>query len=432
MASATDISSMKLTPSQVTEAINKMLRINQNNAAKNKKRKPLFVWGPPGVGKSSIFEQVCKASNLLLIDVRLTQMEPTDLRGIPVPVSKQIVKAVDNMVVGVEETEGFLEETVNETHVVESVEVHWAIPGFLPKINTDNNMWDGMHNGHKYDGFILLLDELPNAAPSVQAGSYQLVLDGALGEYIVPSNGVVFAAGNRETDKGGTYKMPLPLVNRFCHIEMESNFKEWQRIAIIGGYNEKVIGYLSAHEGMLFEFNPKSADRGFPTPRSWEMVSDILNDEEANPGTSRKVQNALISGAVGSGVAVDFIVHCETSSSLPDAGDILDGKLKDLPRELQQQTALCYTLTIKLCHKLQGRFKAIANADDKKEAKKAEDLYYESVDNFLEYIMKNFRPEMNVLGVRIMIHMYDLDTDMERLKNWDVFIDKYADMIAEA
>lgn len=428
MASGKDISSMKLTPSQVEHAIMKMLRINQTNATKGKKRKPLFVWGPPGVGKSSIFEQICKAKNLLLIDVRLTQMEPTDLRGIPVPVSKEILEAVTVMVNnGTEDEKEITQERMNE-----KVEVRWAIPGFLPQINSENGMWDGWHNGHKYDGFVLLLDELPNAAPSVQAGSYQLVLDGQLGEYTVPVNGVVFAAGNRETDKGGTYKMPLPLVNRFCHVEMEADFKEWQRIAIVAGYNEKVIGYLSAYEGKLFEFNPASADRGFPTPRSWEMVSDILNDEDTNPGTPRKVLNALIAGAVGSGVAVDFIVHCETSGRLPDAGEILDGKIKDLTKECKDQTALCYTLTISLCHKLQTRHKAIENAADPKERKKAEDIYYDSVDNFLAYIMKNFRPEMNVLGVRIMIHMYKLHTDMERLKHWDTFIDQYADMIVDA
>lgn len=427
MASANDISSSKLTPSQTYEAIKKMHRINVNNASKGKKRKPLFVWGPPGVGKSSIFEQYCKEKNLLLVDVRLTQMEPTDLRGIPVPVSKTITHAVDRMISGDE-----AEVETTEIHESEMVEVRWAIPGFLPKINAENGMWDGWHEGHKYDGFILLLDELPNAAPSVQAGSYQLVLDGALGEYKVPVNGVVFAAGNRETDKGGTYKMPLPLVNRFDHIEMEADFKEWQRIAILGGMNEKVIGYLSAAEGQLFEFDPKKAERGFKTPRSWEMVSDILNDEEENPGTSQKVLRALISGAIGHSGAIDFILHCETAGELPNADEILDGKKTDLEKKSKEQTALCYTLTIRLLQKLQNRYKAIANAPDQKTAKKVEDIYYESVDHFLAYLMKNFRPEMNVLGVRVMIHVYELDTDMERLKNWDVFIEEYADMISDA
>ena len=428
MAAAKNVLSMKLTPSQVTEAVIKMLRINQENAKRGKKRKPLFVWGPPGVGKSSIFEQICKAKNLLLIDVRLTQMEPTDLRGIPVPVSKQIVHSVERMVSGEEE----VTDEITEEHTTEMVEVRWAIPGFLPQINSANGEWDGWHNGHKYDGFVILLDELPNAAPSVQAGSYQLVLDGKLGEYTVPVNGVVFAAGNRETDKGGTYKMPLPLVNRFDHIEMEANFKEWQAIAIKGGYNAQVIGYLTASEGKLFEFNPASADRGFPTPRSWEMVSDILNDEETNPGTSRKVVNALIAGAVGGGTATDFIVHCDTSGKLPDAGEILDGKIKKLDKEYREQMALCYTLTVYMCQKLQSRWKAIENASEPKEAKKAEQIFYDSVDNFITYLMANFRPEMNVLGVRIMIHQYDIDAEWERAKEWEPFIEEYADMIAEA
>lgn len=405
-----------LSPNETAAAIKKAVRMNMKEVAKGGKRKPLFVWGPPGVGKSSIFEQVCEAIGWKLIDVRLTQMEPTDLRGIPVPVSKEYVDIVSGK-------------------TVEDVVVRWAIPEFLPKITSvSDHKWDGIIPGDpkKYKGAIILLDELPNAAPSVQAGSYQLVLDGQIGEYIVPENCVVFAAGNRQTDKGGTYKMPTPLMNRFDHIEFEAVFKEWQRYAIKKGYNEQVVGFLSAFEGKLFEFQANKVDGGFPTPRSWELVSAILNDEqETTEKTSMRVVNRMIIGAIGKGVAAEFIHHCETAGKLPDTDLILDGKIKTLDADMKD-VPLTYTLTIRMLYKLKNRFDEAERAETASEKKKLMKQYNTGLDNFFTFMMKNFKNEMNVLGARMLLHEYGLDVDEKDVPSWDVFITRFQDEITEA
>jgi hypothetical protein len=234
-------------------------------------------------------------------------MEPTDLRGIPVP-----VKADDGSVV-----------------------VNWAIPAMLPRREegkrTCRIMKDVVDRANDndlyYDGAVILLDELPNAAPSVQAGSYQLVLDGALGEYVAPSNVVIMAAGNRDTDKGSTFKMPTPLMNRFTHIEVEADFTDWQTYALSANFDKDVIGYLTAFKHELFQFDPASASRGFPTPRSWEAVSDIVRD---GSGLPEIVKTALIGGAIGDGIAVKFLQYQKLSSQLPNPSDILDGKVTSL------------------------------------------------------------------------------------------------------
>lgn len=405
-----------LSPNETAMAIKKAIRMNMKEVAKGGKRKPLFVWGPPGVGKSSIFEQVCEQIGWKLIDVRLTQMEPTDLRGIPVPVSKEYVDIVTNT-------------------TVEDVVVRWAIPEFLPKIKSvyDRN-WDGIIPGDKkqYKGAVILLDELPNAAPSVQAGSYQLVLDGKIGEYEVPDNVVVFAAGNRQTDKGGTYKMPTPLMNRFDHIEFEAVFKEWQRYAIKKGYNELVIGFLSAFEGKLFEFQANKVDGGFPTPRSWEGVSCTLNDElETTEKTPIRVINRMIVGWIGKGVAAEFIHHCETAGKLPDTDLILDGKIKVLDDDMQD-VPLTYTLTIRMLYKLKNRFDEAERAETSAEKKKLMKRYNTGLDNFFTFMMKNFKNEMNVLGARMLLHTYGLDVDEKEVPSWDSFISRFATEISEA
>lgn len=405
-----------LSPNETAAAIKKAVRMNMTEVAKGGKRKPLFVWGPPGVGKSSIFEQVCAAIGWKLIDVRLTQMEPTDLRGIPVPVSKEYVDIVTGK-------------------SVEDVVVRWAVPDFLPKITSvSNHMWDGKVAGDPitYKGAIILLDELPNAAPSVQAGSYQLVLDGQIGEYRVPDNVVVFAAGNRQTDKGGTYKMPTPLMNRFDHIEFEAVFKEWQRYAIKKDYNEQVVGFLSAFEGKLFEFQANKVDGGFPTPRSWELVSCILNDEKTAPEkTATRIINRMIIGAIGKGVGSEFIHHCETAGKLPDTDLILDGKIKDLDSDMRD-VPLTYTLTIRMLYKLKNRFDEAERAETQVEKKKLMKRFNSGLDHFFTFMMKNFKNEMNVLGARMLLHEYQLDVDEAEVPSWDKFIDKFAEDISAA
>ena len=213
---AAPVDTLELTPSQTALAIKHMVNVNLENAKRGKKRRGLFIWGAPGIAKSSLVEQACRELNFKHIDIRLTQMEPTDLRGIPVPVN------------------------VSEEEVL----VKWAVPELFPQRDEGLNTATIVdpHSGANYDGAIIILDELPNAAPSVQAGSYQLVLDGSLGEYVVPSNVVVLAAGNRETDKGSTFKMPTPLMNRFTHVNMRHDFDDWQAYALESEFHQAVVG----------------------------------------------------------------------------------------------------------------------------------------------------------------------------------------------
>ncbi|MEE9421572.1 MAG: MoxR family ATPase, partial [Gammaproteobacteria bacterium] len=151
-------------------------------SARDKHHTPVMLWGPPGVGKSQIIAQVAKQHGAPVIDIRLSQMEPSDLRGIPFRSG-------------------------------ESVE--WAVPSMLPDVNR-----------HGAEG-ILFLDEITSVPPSVSAAAYQLILDRRLGAYEVPDGWAIFAAGNRQGDRGVTYSMPAPLANRFSHYELDVNLDDW-------------------------------------------------------------------------------------------------------------------------------------------------------------------------------------------------------------
>lgn len=401
---STRIDTLTVKPSEAAIAIKHMVKVNLENAQRGKKRRGLFIWGAPGIAKSSVVEQVADELNFKLIDVRLTQMEPTDLRGIPVP---------------------FKDETSGRAYV------EWAVPDMLPKRATDQNTGLPLphadvvdRNGKTYEGAIILLDELPNAAPSVQAGSYQLVLDGALGEYVVPSNVIVMAAGNRETDKGATFKMPTPLQNRFTHIEMRVDFEDFQTFALQTGFHQAVVGYLTAFKHELFQFEATSASRGFPTPRSWEMVSDILRGDPNIPET---VQMSLIAGSVGDGIAVKFLQYRKNAADLPAASDILEGKVTSL--KSGADISLMYALTTALCYELKDRYDSSTAKGSKPEDKKK---FSTNVDNFLGFMMKNFQSEMVIMGSRTALAIFRIQFDPSGMKNWDDFSDKYQDLILQA
>ena len=207
-----------------------------------KKKRPVFLWGPPGIGKSELVEGISMSGTLgrtLVIDMRLALFEPTDLRGYPVP----------------DVTSGVMK---------------WLPPADLPTAEV----------AAEYDTVIVFLDELNSAAPSVQAAAYQLILNRRIGQYVLPDNVVLIAAGNRETDKGVAYRMPKPLENRFVHFELRVDFHNWLDWAVDNNINPDIVGYLTFAKNDLYNFDPQSSSRGFATPRSWTFVSELLEDDD--------------------------------------------------------------------------------------------------------------------------------------------------------
>ncbi len=249
---------------------------------------PTFLWGAPGIGKSSIVKQIADSKEIGFIDLRLALMDPTDLKGIP-----------------------FYDK---ESHTA-----LWAPPAFLPR--------DG-------EG-ILFLDELNAAPPSVQASAYQLILDRKVGEYILPDGWAIIAAGNRDGDRGVTYRMPSPLANRFVHFEMEVDVDDWRFWAYKKELDERIIAYIAYKNEHLFTFDAKSDVKSFATPRSWEYVDSILRS-----GMSEALLLDALSGAIGREVAVGFLSFSKVMGRLPDIQNILSSGEGDYSDEVDVLYAL--------------------------------------------------------------------------------------------
>ena len=264
----------------------------------------VMLWGPPGVGKSQAVRQIAKeiehntGKTVKVTDVRLLLFNPIDLRGIP---------------------------TANADKTL----AIWLKPQIF-QMDTSDDIIN-----------ILFLDELSAAPQSVQAAAYQITLDRVVGEHKLPENCIVIAAGNRTTDKSVAFKMPKALANRLMHIEIEGNFGSWKQWAISSGINDKVVGFLSFRQGYLMGFDSGSDDLAFPTPRAWEMVSNVLN------GIDDDIDNmySLIAGLVGTGTAVEFRTWVKVYKSLPSVEDIFDGKMPQMPKDTDVMYALTASMT---------------------------------------------------------------------------------------
>jgi len=254
-----------------------------------------MLWGPPGVGKSQIIAGIAGKHGVPLIDIRLSQMEPTDLRGIP-------FRNGDN--------------------------VEWSVPSMLP---------DATRHG---PAGILFLDEINAAPPTVSAAAYQLILDRKLGEYSIPEGWAIFAAGNRQGDRGVTYAMPAPLANRFTHYEVDANLDDWVAWALDKGIDARILGFLRFRPDLLFSFDPAHNPVAFPSPRSWEYAHRALYKFSDHPG----LLGDALKACVGQGVGVELKAFIDNMENLPDIDGILAGTVAEVPRGIDLQYGVAAAL----------------------------------------------------------------------------------------
>ncbi len=256
---------------------------------------PVMLWGPPGVGKSEIVAQIGERHSVPVIDIRLSQMEPSDLRGIPFRSGEQ---------------------------------VEWAIPAMLP---------DKVRHGV---AGVLFLDEITSAVPSVSAAAYQLILDRRLGEYQVPEGWAIFAAGNRQGDRGVSYTMPAPLANRFSHYEVEVNLDDWVGWAWATGIDERIIAFLRFRPELLFDFDPAKNPVAFPSPRSWAFAHRALQKFSDQPN----LLVGTLQACVGNTAGIELKAFIEHMAQMPDLDAIISGEHLAVPESIDLQYAIATAL----------------------------------------------------------------------------------------
>jgi hypothetical protein len=258
---------------------------------RNELRHSLMIWGPPGIGKSSIVTQAAAEGNIELIDVRLSQLAPTDLRGLPVP-----ERADDGTAVS-----------------------RWYPPEFLPR------------NGRG----VLFMDELNMAAPSMQGVAQQLILDRRVGNYQLPEGWFVWAAGNRKEDRASVFDMPAPLGNRLLHIDLQPDFDAFKAHAISQHLDERIVAFLNFRTDLLHRIDGNKP--AWPSPRTWFMAHSLIR------------AGLPIAPAIGEGAAAEFEAFQKVYESLPALDAILagDGGSVKCPDELSAKYAATIGLALR-------------------------------------------------------------------------------------
>jgi hypothetical protein len=267
-----------MTPQKLSDFLRELVR--------HKLMYSTMIWGPPGIGKSSIVSQIAAEHGQDFVDVRLSQLAPTDLRGLPVP---------------------------------ENGISRWFPPEFLPR--------DGKG--------ILFLDEINMAPPAMQGMAQQLILDRRVGSYTVPPNWYIWAAGNRKEDRAAVFDMPAPLANRFLHLVVEPDFDSFKGYAMAKDLHEQIIAFLSFRPEILHKIDPQQP--AWPSPRSWELASGLHK------------AGLDIAPAIGASATAEFEAYIAIYNNLPDIEQILLGQGKDLrfPGEPSQRYAVTVGLTMR-------------------------------------------------------------------------------------
>ena len=256
-------------------------------------QKPTFIWGASGIGKSEIIAKVAEKLDYNLVDVRVSLLDPVDLRGVP---------SVENGV------------------------TKWNPPVFLPRENDKQS--------------ILFLDELPHGSPSVQNALFQLIRDRQIGEYKLPDSTIILAAGNRVSDRVGANKINGALANRFVHLSLEADVNDWVSWGQSeGNIDPNVIAFIRYRPELLFDFNKDSV--AWASPRSWEAVSDIVK-ADSNGMVVNAQDQSLIGGTVGESVAVEFCAFMGMVNSLPDVSEIIKNPET---YEVSEDPSVLYALT---------------------------------------------------------------------------------------
>ena len=261
-------------------------------------RNPLFIWGASGIGKTDAVEQVCEDHGGVLCDIRLSQYESVDFRGLP--------------------------DVIPGDRVTK-----WLLPSMMPFKGNPAFVDNGKP-------IFLFLDEINQGQASVLSTCYQLLNERRVGEHELLDNVVPIAAGNRDQDKGTTNRWPMPLGNRGTHVEAIASVESWVQWGGKSGQPAAMLGFIQFRPELLHTFDPKSADKVFASPRTLAMAGEYLKDEDM-PDHIKWIN---IAGSIGDGPGAELNAFVGLMKDLPNIRSVLaDPTGAAIPHESDKQWA---------------------------------------------------------------------------------------------
>lgn len=231
-----------------------------------------YISGPPGIGKSDLVFQIGEEFNLEVIDIRLSQMLPEDLTGLP----------------SLNEKRGKAEYNPFDTFPMEG---------------------DPLPAGR--DGWLIFLDELSSATEEVMAAIYSLLLGHRIGGKKVHPKALIIGAGNRSTDSAIARPLPDTLITRMLPCEMKVSSKDWIKWATTpeADSHEAVVSFITKYPDLLLgTVDPSKREELEPynTPRGWGKVFKIvkLHEKQTQKNKITKKDASGIPMPTSQGVAI--------------------------------------------------------------------------------------------------------------------------------
>lgn len=339
-------------PSQATSCIIKAIKA---------KRVPM-LHGSPGIGKSDIVHGIAAQFGLKVIDLRLSQCDPTDLLGFP-SIDKVANKA------------GYVPM---ETFPIKGDALPWID--------------DKDHSKGQYKGWLLFLDELTSAPPAVQAAAYKLILDRMVGVHHLHSNCVMVGAGNQESDNAVVHAMSTALQSRMVHLVLQMDVKEWLAWAIDHKVDHRITDFIQFKPANLYTFSADHTDKTYASPRTWffnDSLLKVCGSDVKDPDFL-----PLSTGSVTEGVTREFLIFCDIYTQLPSISQIIANPLgTSVPEEPSIRFALSGSI---------GNHASPAN-----------------VDKLLPYILR-LPIEFQVVTLRYMLRLKAIDISHPVMVDWIV------------
>ena len=257
----------------------------------------VFLWGPPGIGKTELVEQLGAKKKRPVIEFHASLRETVDLRGVPV--------------------------TCDKTGTTK-----WYPPNELPQVERDGP-----------EGYFFA-DEYNQAPAQMQSALGGLVIKGVVGEYHLPKGWIVIAAGNRISDKAAAQRMPTHVRNRFAHLVIVPDVAAWCDWANVNGIAPELVAFQRLRAGEnngkgLLHVMPKGDENAYPTPRSWVKVSKYV-------GAPKQHRVQLFAAHVGEAYATEFDAFIDLYRSIGDLQDVIKNPATaKLPSDPSTRYAVC-------------------------------------------------------------------------------------------
>lgn len=238
-----------------------------------------MLHGSPGGGKSALINSIADEFKLFPIDLRLAQLEPTDMNGFPFP-KLDIGKA-----------------------------------GYLPMEHFPLES-DPIPAG--YSGWMVFMDEMNSAGPATQKASYKTLYDKAVGDKKLHKNCVIVCAGNLDTDNAIVEEMSTALQSRLIHLELETDVEMWLDWAAKAGIDHRIMDFINLKNELLNDFDPDHTDKTFACQRTWDFASQLM----VGLDLSSAIAMPILAGTLSHGVAMEFIAFTRIYKDLPKIAEI--------------------------------------------------------------------------------------------------------------